>query len=223
MSTKSNRSAGTQHTQKGVIQGNSLVDPKTGNPVNVVLGPDGKYRLCVDANVTANISGVDVALDGIGPDGDNVYLVDNVTGYKLKINPDGTLDVNVTIDSATGDNIAIKDSQGNELNVNPDGSINVVLQAGSAASSPTIFNVNVPTANTEVSQALPPDTKKFIIKVRDSAAKMQLAFTAGQSNTNYISVSRGVVFSEEGISIAAGTVYFQLDKPSCVVEILTWN
>lgn len=36
--------------------------------------------------------------------------------------------VDVVIDSASGDNIAIKDSQGNELDVNLDGSINVVVK-----------------------------------------------------------------------------------------------
>lgn len=107
MSTKSNRSAGTQHTQKGVTQGITLVDPKTGNPVNVILGQDGKYRLAVDANVTANISGVEVSLDGVGPGGDNVYLVDNNTGAKFKINPDGSIDVNVELDSTDGDSVAV--------------------------------------------------------------------------------------------------------------------
>lgn len=36
--------------------------------------------------------------------------------------------VDVVIDSASGDNIAIKDYQGNELDVNPNGSINVIVQ-----------------------------------------------------------------------------------------------
>ncbi len=117
MSTKSNRSAGTQHTQKGVTQGMVLVDPKTGNPVNVVLGPDGKYRIAVDANVTANISGVEVSLDGVGAGGDNVYLVDNTTGAKFKINADGSIDANVKVDAADGDNIGLKIQ---DRNLSPD-------------------------------------------------------------------------------------------------------
>lgn len=36
--------------------------------------------------------------------------------------------VDVVIDAASGDNIAIRDSSGDELNVNADGSINVVIQ-----------------------------------------------------------------------------------------------
>ena len=169
MSTKSNRSAGTQHTQKGVTQGNVLVDPKTGNPVNVVLGPDGKYRLCVDANVTANVSGVEVSLDGVGPGGDNVYLVDNATGYKLKINPDGTLDVNVTVDAATGDNIAVHDSQGNELNVNPDGSINVNLTQSNPGDLKSFYNEVTSVANSSVTTiqtyTAPIGKKTYIQKV----------------------------------------------------------
>lgn len=150
MSTKSNRSAGTQHTQKGVIQGNSLVDPKTGNPVNVVLGPDGKYRLCVDANVTANISGVDVSLDGVGPGGDNVYLVDNITGAKFKINPDGSIDANVKVDAADGDNIAISDGNGNKLGINPDGSININITQSNPGTLKTFYNEVTSVANSSI-------------------------------------------------------------------------
>ena len=106
----------------------TLVDPKTGLPVAVVLGADGKYRLAVDANVTANISGVDVALDGVGPDGDNVYLVDNVTGNKFKINADGSIDANVELSAADGDNVAISDGA-NTLDINPDGSINAKISS----------------------------------------------------------------------------------------------
>lgn len=109
MGTKSNRSSGTQHNQRGVAQGTTLVDPKTGLPVAVVLGPDGKYRLCVDALITANVGNVNVDLDGVGVGGDNVYLVDNLTGNKFKINADGSINSNVEIDAADGDNIAISD------------------------------------------------------------------------------------------------------------------
>ena len=129
MGTKSNRSSGTQHNQRGVAQGTTLVDPKTGLPVAVVLGPDGKYRLCVDALITANVGNVNVDLDGVGVGGDNVYLVDNLTGNKFKINADGSINSNVEIDAADGDNIAIRDSNGDELAINADGSINSKIEA----------------------------------------------------------------------------------------------
>lgn len=107
MSTKSNRSSGTQHNQRGVAQGVTLVDPKTGFPVAVVIDANGKYRLAVDALITANVGNVNVDLNGVGPTGDNVYLVDNVTGNKFKVNADGSIDANVELDAEDGDNVAI--------------------------------------------------------------------------------------------------------------------
>lgn len=105
MATNSNRSSGSQHNARGVTQGVTLVDPKTGLPVAVILGEDGKYRLAVDANVTATIGEVTVDLDGVGPQGDSVYLVDNVTGNKFKVNADGSIDANVEVDAAGGDSV----------------------------------------------------------------------------------------------------------------------
>lgn len=166
MSTKSNRSSGTQHNQRGVAQGMTLVDPKTGLPVTVVLGNDGKYRLAVDAQITANIGNVNVDLDGVGPSGDNVYLVDNITGNKFKINADGSIDTNVELDALDGDNVAIKDSNGDELDINNDGSINTKII------DPTITNIfneitNVSSAipTTIISYVAPADIKLLQIDV----------------------------------------------------------
>lgn len=127
MSTKSNRSSGTQHNQRGVTQGNTLVDPKSGLPVAVIEDSEGNKRLAVDAKITAQVGDVIVDLDGVGPGGDSVHIVDNVTGNKQKIESDGSINANVEIDSADGDNIAIKSSTtGNELQPNLDGSVNTI-------------------------------------------------------------------------------------------------
>lgn len=107
MSTKSNRSSGTQHNQRGVTQGNTLVDPKSGLPVDVIVDGDGKKRLAVDANISVDAGNIDVNvdLDGVGPGGDTVAIVDNVTGNKQKINVDGSIDANVELDAAGGDSV----------------------------------------------------------------------------------------------------------------------
>lgn len=135
MSTKSTRSSGTQHNQRGVTQGNTLVDPKSGLPITVITDNTGAKRLAVDAQVTATVGSVDVNLVGTGTDGDNIFVVDNATGNKLKVNSNGSLDVNAEIDAAGGDNIAIHDSNGHELKINSDGSINVNGGGGGGTSS----------------------------------------------------------------------------------------
>jgi hypothetical protein len=119
MATK-NKSSGSQHNSRGVTQGVSLVDPKTGLPVDVVEIA-GKKRLAVDANITATIGDVSVDLD---VDEDGVHIGDKNTGATLTVEADGSLNANVEIDAADGDNIAIKDSAGHELDINPDGSVN---------------------------------------------------------------------------------------------------
>jgi len=118
--------------------------------------------------------------------------------------------------------IADGGGSGDKMTVNPDGSINVNDNSQSAT-TPTIFNTSVPLSNTEVSQALPANTKKIVIQVRNSAAKLQFAFASGASGTNYISVPRGAVYSVENVLVSSLTLYFQTDKPSQTVEILTWS
>lgn len=104
MGTKGNRSSGTQHNPKGVTQGNTLVDYRTGEPISVVTDGQGTRRLAVDANVTASIGNINVDLDF---NEDSVQIGDPNTGYTLKINTDGSVDANVEIDAADGDNLAI--------------------------------------------------------------------------------------------------------------------
>lgn len=220
MSTKSNRSSGTQHNQRGVAQGVTLVDPKTGFPVAVVLGADGKYRLAVDANVTASIDGVDVDLDGVGPGGDNVYLVDNVTGNKFKINADGSIDANIELDASDGDNVAIADpTTGNKLKVESDGSINANINP---ATTPLVINQIATLANTEYSYTFPANTKKFSLRTRGNA-KIQLSFVSSQSGTNFITISPGNSYEEKDLKLVSVTAYFQLNKAGETVEILSWT
>ena len=105
MATKSNRSSGTQHNQRGAAKGVTLVDPKTGFPVCVIQDSQGKYRLCVDAKITAQSVVVNVDLD---PEDDQVGIAhpDRPTTF-LHIEPDGSINVNSNIDSEGGDTIAL--------------------------------------------------------------------------------------------------------------------
>lgn len=81
---------------------------------------EANQRLKVDAQVSATISDV---------------RIEDSDGDELKVNPDGSLNVNIAggslqveIDAADGDNIAISDGT-NTLAINPDGSLNVVSSA----------------------------------------------------------------------------------------------
>src|SRR4030067_416706 len=180
MSTKSNKSSGTQHNPRGVTQGVTLVDSRTGNPIDTVEDSNGVKRLAVDANVTANISGIEVSLDGTGSGGDNVYLVDNVTGNKLKINPDGSIDTNIEVDAADGDNIAIADPiTGNKIKVEADGSININATLVSPLAKES-------KQDTQISQATSTNTKLDTLIAKDFAtsAKQDTLLTELQAKAD---------------------------------------
>lgn len=85
---------------------------------------------------------------------------------------------------------------------------------------PTIYNVEVTSANTEFFQVLNDSTKRFTIKARESA-KLQLAYSFGDSGTTFVTIPRGAVYSEDNMSFS-GTLYFQSDRAGVTVEIIEW-
>lgn len=86
---------------------------------------------------------------------------------------------------------------------------------------PTIFNVITGLANTESSQALPANTKKFIIKARGST-KIQLAYTSGDTGTLYFTIEPGSSYEDDNYYVSK-TIYFQCNKATQTIEILTYS
>jgi hypothetical protein len=220
MSTKSNRSSGTQHNSRGVTQGNTLVGPKSGLPIDEIVDGAGVRRLAVDSVVNVTLPpNLGVELDGVAPDGDSVHIVDNITGNKMKFNVDGSIDSNVEIDAADGDNIAIKDSDGDELDIQPDGSINVNVNP---ATTPLIANSVAILVNTEYSYAFPANTKRFNVRARGNA-KLQIAFTSGQSGSLFKTIFPGSIYEEIDVKLTGITIYFQSNKAGETIEITSWT
>lgn len=87
--------------------------------------------------------------------------------------------------------------------------------------NPTLYTVSAPVAGTEYSQLLASNTKKFTILVKDGAAKLQFAYTAGQSGTNFFPVPVGCAYTVVDINYT-GSIYFQTNKASQVVVIEVW-
>lgn len=88
------------------------------------------------------------------------------------------------------------------------------------ATAPTIYNVTVVSANTEISHTLSDNTKSFLIRVRGHST-LKLAFNSGESGTNYFTVAAGSNYLAEGLNFS-GNIYFQTNKASQIVEILEW-
>lgn len=109
--------AGTVETQIGPVKGITLVDPVTGIPYTVgtiILDPS------------------EVEIGKVVIKDDNTNQTAAVTSSAMHVAVQNEVDVNITnasieidIDSATGDNISIKDSGGDELDIKADGSIDV--------------------------------------------------------------------------------------------------
>lgn len=91
----------------------------------------------------------------------------------------------------------------------------------SVATNPTIINISVPSSNTELSYSLPTDTKRFIMRSR-IGSKIQLSYISGESNVEFITINAGCVYEETGI-ITNSTLYFQTNKSSDTIEILSWS
>ena len=90
------------------------------------------------------------------------------------------------------------------------------------AATPVVYNVTMTNANTEYSQALPANTKKFLIKCR-TAYDIKVCFTSGASGTTYLTVPAGSAYCETLIQPAVLTLYFQCATAAQVAEIVAWS
>lgn len=89
--------------------------------------------------------------------------------------------------------------------------------------TPSIQNVSLPTANTEVAVVLPMGTARYAIRARGSS-KLRLGFNVGDTTAGpYFTIQRGVVYSEGDVTVAALTLYVQADLASEVAEVLSWS
>lgn len=83
----------------------------------------------------------------------------------------------------------------------------------------TFFNVSVAVPNSETSQALPSDTKGFIIKTRGSSS-LKLSYTVAESGTKFVTISRSAVYNDPN-KYTSLTLYFQTSAVD-VVEIIAY-
>jgi hypothetical protein len=89
--------------------------------------------------------------------------------------------------------------------------------------TPTIVNTPAPLAATEYSYTFPPNTKRFSMRVRGGRSVMQISYTAGQSGIVYYTNEMGNIYESGEIDpVSPFTVYFQCNRATQIVEILSW-
>lgn len=91
----------------------------------------------------------------------------------------------------------------------------------SEVTNPTIYNKAVATANTEVSQVLSSNVKRFLVRCRESAT-LKLAYNSGESGTKFITLKPHTVYNEEGLNATSLTLFLQSDVAGVTVEIVEW-
>jgi hypothetical protein len=87
---------------------------------------------------------------------------------------------------------------------------------------PTMYNVDMPFAGVEYSLALPLDTKRFQLSVRDHKSKYTVSWVSGGA---VLTKAPGTVYEESGLQIISGKdiIYFTGLKDDLVMEIITWK
>ena len=88
--------------------------------------------------------------------------------------------------------------------------------------TPDVDNVSMPSAGTEYSYNLVANTKKITIRSRLSA-KLQIAWSLGDTGTTFLTVKPGNSYTFDGLRTNTGlTLFFQGSKNADVLEILYW-
>jgi hypothetical protein len=98
---------------------------------------------------------------------------------------------------------------------------------GVLANTPTIENLSVATANAEVQYPIPANTRKLIMRARtvqgQPTPSIQFAFTANESNSTFITVPPGGVYSEDNLDLTDAVLYLRTNLASQIIEILSWQ
>ncbi len=89
------------------------------------------------------------------------------------------------------------------------------------ATTPVIHRVIMTLADTEYSQLLPANCKKFLVKCRANYA-IRVAFGAGLTTTTYLTVPAGMSYWEDLLQITGLTLYLRCMTAAQVVEIVAW-
>jgi hypothetical protein len=97
--------------------------------------------------------------------------------------------------------------------------IPVILTTSSGNTTTTIFNVPCAVAGTEYSQALPANTKGFVLKARKSS---KILFAYSPSAPTFLTFNAGFSFSDDNFYTSA-TLYFKCSVADEVVEILAYS
>ena len=91
---------------------------------------------------------------------------------------------------------------------------------GATTFTPSIQNVSIPLADTEVEITLPANTKTFILRARKNS-RLRLAFSAGGTSTDWMTVPLGGYWIESR-RLVSDKVYVQSSIASNILEVVSY-
>ena len=116
--------------------------------------------------------------------------------------------------------VAQKNVAGNQVNPATEDTVAKLMPT-----TPTKYALTLTSTDTEYSQALPVNTKKFRIHLRDYAT-FRLAYETGKvaaSTDPYETIPAGSEKYEDGLNLSALTVYLASPVADKTAEIEAWN
>jgi len=87
--------------------------------------------------------------------------------------------------------------------------------------TPVIYNLNIINQGTEYSQALPANTKAFLVRSRNKG-RLRLAYSSGGTNADYVTIPNGSSFKDTNFYTSV-TLYVQSTKPGDIIEIVAYS
>lgn len=93
--------------------------------------------------------------------------------------------------------------------------------------NPTIYKLELTSADTEYSQVITPSVKKFTIQCR-TTFDVRLAFVTGKvaaSTDPYLTIKKGNVYWEDDLDtkLTTTTLYLASSEAGVVIEIVVWR
>jgi hypothetical protein len=93
---------------------------------------------------------------------------------------------------------------------------------GLSSKTPKIYNLPMPVANTEYSQALSANTKQFLLRARGTS-KLRIAYTVGETATKYLTLDPRESLEVLDLSLTGVIIYARANHSSEILEIQEWS
>lgn len=179
---------------------------------------------------TNNIGDVDIASSL--PSGTNtigkVQIVDP-TGAEMDLYGDG--DNYSATDHANAILMLVEGSPDKYRFLRGNSNFNLMVSQEEDNSKPStvvVYNVALTLADTEYSQALPSNCKKFSVSIQDGASgdNYRLAFETGKVGTPtapFVQLPQSAGYSEDNVDLASGTIYLASSVAGATAQIIAWN